>query len=166
MCQAMTLVDDAFQWAVYEIWKMGSRGLFCQASKISKMSFCNLNGGREGAKRGICTDWRLQSIAPEETLPTTRLFSHFLFLDNLISFLPFTHHLLDLSFLPSLCLPKPPVLFPFLIPLFTPFIIHLFIHWLTWNDLEIIITSCSFLIDLAVFLPFRIIWAACIHTKK
>lgn len=28
----MTLADDAFQWAVYEIWKMGNRGLFlpCQ----------------------------------------------------------------------------------------------------------------------------------------
>lgn len=48
----MTLADDAFQWAVYEIWKMGNRGLFCRASKISKMSFCNLNRGAEG---GICT---------------------------------------------------------------------------------------------------------------
>lgn len=43
----MTLVDDAFQWAVYEIWVMGNRGLFCHASKISKMSFCNLNRGAE-----------------------------------------------------------------------------------------------------------------------
>lgn len=48
----MTLTDDAFQWAVYEIWKMGIRGLFCHASRISKTSFCNWNMEAEGE---ICT---------------------------------------------------------------------------------------------------------------
>lgn len=43
MCQIMTPGDDALQWAVYERWKMGNRGFFCNASRISKMSFCNLN---------------------------------------------------------------------------------------------------------------------------
>lgn len=99
----MTLVDDAFQWAVYEIWKMGNRGLFCHASKFSKMSFCNLN---RGAERGDLHCLTLTIHRPGRDFSYDKtLFSHFLFLDNLTFFLPFTHHLsltaLDLSSKPS-----------------------------------------------------------------
>lgn len=60
----MTPGDDAFQWAVYEIWKMRNRSLFCHASKISKMSFCNLNGGQRGG-----TAVPAQPTALEEKFP-------------------------------------------------------------------------------------------------
>lgn len=60
----MTPGHDAFQWAVYEIWKMRNRSLFCHASKISKMSFCNLNGGQRGG-----TAVPAQPTALEEKFP-------------------------------------------------------------------------------------------------
>lgn len=63
----MTPGDDAFQWAVYEIWKMRNRSLFCHASKISKMSFCNVNGGQRGG-----TAVPAQPTALRRNFPTTR----------------------------------------------------------------------------------------------
>lgn len=96
MCQAMTLADDAFQWAVYEIWKMGNRGLFCHASRISKMSFCNLN---RGAERGDLHHLTLTIHRPGRDFAYNETpFSHFLLSDNHPSFLSSTHLP---SFLPS-----------------------------------------------------------------